>query len=160
MATHSYMKISGTQQGLISAGCSSVASIGHKCQDGHLDEIMVLSYTHNMENIGNIKHATHRPIAITKYIDKSSPLLAQALSNREKINCEISFYRTSPQGGSEKYYTIAIEGGQIAELTTDVPHSVLQIDAEPQEHITFRYSSITWTHHTAKTSGISFWGQD
>ncbi|PWB32241.1 type VI secretion system tube protein Hcp [Pseudomonas sp. SDI] len=160
MANHSYMTITGKTMGLISAGCSSQDSIGNKCQDDHFDEIMVLSYAHSMENIGNIKHATHTPIAITKYIDKSSPLLAEALTRREEIKCEINFYRTSPQGAHEKYYTIKISEGQVACLTTESPHSVLQVDAEPQEVITLRYGTITWTHHIAKTSGYSFWGED
>lgn len=44
MAYHGYMRITGKLQGLISAGCGSQASIGNKCQVGHGDEIMVLSF--------------------------------------------------------------------------------------------------------------------
>lgn len=98
MANHGYMTINGKAQGLISAGCSTQGSIGNKYQAEHTDEIMVLSYSHNMTNIGNINSATHSPIIITKVVDKSSPLLAQALSNREEINCTISFYRVSSFG--------------------------------------------------------------
>ncbi len=83
MANHGYMTITGKAKGLISAGCSSQMSIGNKCQYGHEDEIMVLSFTHDMANIENSRHATHRPILITKNIDKSSPLLARALAERE-----------------------------------------------------------------------------
>lgn len=91
MANHGYMTITGKAQGLISTGCSTQDSIGNKCQAAHTDEIMVLSYSHNMANIGNINKPTHNPIIITKNVDKSSPLLAQALSSREEINCTISF---------------------------------------------------------------------
>ncbi|AZE48172.1 Secreted protein Hcp [Pseudomonas chlororaphis] len=101
MANHGYMTISGKAQGSISAGCSTQDSIGNKCQTGHTDEIMVLSYSHNMVNIGNINKPTHSPIIITKSVDKSSPLLAQALSTREEINCTISFYRVSSFGMQE-----------------------------------------------------------
>lgn len=52
MANHGYMTITGKNQGLISAGCSSQESIGNKCQVGHKDEIMVLSYSHNMRILG------------------------------------------------------------------------------------------------------------
>ena len=159
MASHGYMTIRGTAQGLISAGCSTQGSIGNKCQTAHTDEIMVLSYSHNMANIGNIKKATHRPIIITKNVAKSSPLLAQALSTREVLTCAISFYRISPFGMPEKFYTIEISGGMIADLTLDVPHVVLHNDAEPQEHIAIRYREISWTHHLAGTSGYSSWGE-
>lgn len=83
MASHSYMKITGKRQGIISAGCSGQGSIGNKCQFGHLNEIMVQAYSHDMV-AGNDGSATggrgkHMPVMITKAIDKSSPLLASAL---------------------------------------------------------------------------------
>lgn len=157
MASHGYMTINGKSQGLISAGCSTQDSIGNKWQDGHRDEIMVLSFHHNMANRGNVRTSSHGPIAITKNIDKSSPLLAVALSNREELNCVINFYRISPSGWQEKYYSVDIRGCIIADLTVDVPHSVLHIDAEAQEHVALRYREIIWTHHKAGTSGFSAW---
>ena len=160
MANHGYMSITGKTQGLISAGCSTQDSIGNKCQNGHTDEIMVLSYTHNMINIGNIDKPTHSPILITKNVDKSSPLLAQALSSREEINCTISFYRVSSFGLQEKFYSVSITGGIIANLTLEMPHAILEHDAEPQEHVAIRYRDITWIHHVAGTSGYSTWGNN
>ncbi|EPJ80719.1 hypothetical protein CFII64_17406 [Pseudomonas sp. CFII64] len=157
MASHSYMIIEGKNQGLISAGCSSLPSIGNKCQAGHEDEIMVLSFAHNMNNIGNIKHAHHNPVIITKLLDKSSPLLAQALSDREELTCTINFYRHSNLAGQEKYYSVKIKGAQIASLTVDVPHSVLENDADPNETIAIRYRDIIWENHAAKTSGYTSW---
>lgn len=160
MANHGYMTIAGKTQGLISAGCSTQDSIGNKCQVEHADEIMVLSYSHNMVNIGNINKPTHKPIIITKNVDKSSPLLAQALSSREEISCTISFYRVSSFGMQERFYSISINGGIIADLTLEMPHAILQHDAEPQEHVAIRYREITWTHHAAGTSGHSTWGNN
>ena len=157
MANHGYMKITGKAQGLISSGCSTQDSIGNKCQTAHKDEIMVLSYTHNMANIGNANKPTHNPVIITKNVDKSSPLLAQALSSREEINCIINFYRISPFGLQEKFYTVEIRGGMVTDLTLDMPHVVLQNDVEPQEHVAIRYQDIIWTHHLAGTSGYSSW---
>ncbi|MBP5946892.1 MULTISPECIES: Hcp family type VI secretion system effector [Pseudomonas] len=159
MANHGYMTITGKAQGLISSGCSTQDSIGNKCQTAHADEIMVLSYSHNMANIGNINKPTHNPIVITKNVDKSSPLLAQALSSREEINCIINFYRISPFGLQEKFYTVEIRGGVVTDLTLDMPHVVLQNDVEPQEHLAIRYQDIIWTHHLAGTSGYSSWGE-
>ncbi|QQZ42797.1 Hcp family type VI secretion system effector [Pseudomonas sp. SK3(2021)] len=160
MANHGYMTITGKTQGLISAGCSTQDSIGNKCQAGHTDEIMVLSYSHNMINIENINKPTHSPVTITKNVDKSSPLIAQALSSREEINCIINFYRVSSLGMQEKFYSVSISGGVIADLTLEMPHALLQNDAEPQEHVAIRYREITWTHHSAGTSGHSTWGNN
>lgn len=160
MANPGYMTITGKAQGLISAGCSTPESIGNKYQSSHTDEIMVLAYRHNMANIGNISKPTHSPIIISKAIDKSSPLLAQALSSREEINCTIHFYRVSSYGMQEKYYSVSIDGGIIADLTSDMPHIVMQGNAEPQEQIAIRYREITWTHHLAGTSGHTTWGEE
>lgn len=157
MAYHGYMSIKGQSQGLISAGCSILDSIGNKCQEGHKDEIMVMSYNHNMLNTGNVRASTHGPVVITKNIDKSSPLLAVALSNREELDCVINFYRTSPSGQREKYYTVDIRGCIIANLTVEVPHAVLLTDVEAQEHLALRYREIIWTHHLAGTSGYGSW---
>ena len=157
MANQGYMTITGKAQGLISAGCSTQESIGNKCQSAHADEIMVLSYNHNMANFGNIDRPTHKPILITKNVDTSSPLLAQALSSREEINGVIHFYRISSFGLHEKFYTVEIKGGVVVDLTLDMPHAVLQNDVEPQEHLAIRYRYITWTHHLAGTSGYSSW---
>ncbi|PSS57690.1 Hcp family type VI secretion system effector [Pseudomonas sp. BBP2017] len=160
MASYGYMTITGNRQGMISAGCSTPDSIGNKCQSGHTDEIMVLSFTHRMSNVGNTPHSTHHPIVVTKAIDKSSPLLAQALASREEIECQFHFYRVSPSGGQEKYYSIEIKGGQLAELVSDVPHAVLQNETEGQEVVSLRYQTIRWTHHIAGTSGYTYWGAD
>lgn len=160
MASHGYMTINGKTQGLISSGCSTQSSVGNKCQIAHRDEVMVLSYTHNMSNIGNINKPTHGPILITKNVDKSSPLLAQALSSREEVSCSINFYRTSPSGGQEKFYTVQINGGMVADLTLEMPHAILQNDAEPQEHVAIRYREISWIHHIAGTTGYSTWGNE
>jgi type VI secretion system Hcp family effector len=160
MANYGYMTITGKTQGRISAGCSTQPSIGNKCQTGHADEIMVLSYSHNMTSVGNSGRPTHNPLVITKNVDKSSPLLAQALSNREEISCTINFYRTSSMGSQEKFFTVEIEGGVIADLTLDMPHVVIQNDVEPQELLAIRYREITWRHHLAGTSGYASWGNN
>ncbi|MDY7067111.1 Major exported protein [Pseudomonas extremaustralis] len=157
MANHGYMTLIGETQGLISAGCSTQESIGNKCQEGHRDQIMVLSYNHKMFNEGNLRASTHGPVVITKNIDKASPLLASALSRREQLNCIIDFYRTSQFGQKQKYYTIDIRGCIIADLVLDVPHAVQLRDMETQEHLAIRYREIIWTHHLAGTSGYASW---
>ncbi|MBN3862924.1 Hcp family type VI secretion system effector [Pseudomonas frederiksbergensis] len=164
MASHGYMSITGKRQGLISAGCSGQSSIGNKCQIGHEDEIMVLAYSHNMitGNNGGISgdRGRHLPVMITKNIDKSSPLLASALHEREEVECTINFYRTSPAGGQDKYYSIRLTGARIAHISLQVPHAIHMNDAEPQELVSIRYRDINWTHIQAGTSAYSSWGNE
>ena len=160
MASHGYMSISGKSQGLISAGCSTAESIGNKCQAGHRDEVMVLSFNHTMLNLSNIDRATHQPIAIVKNIGKSTPLLAKALTNREILECKINFYRTSPMGTQERFFTVDISGCILTELTLVMPHATLENDADIQEVMALSYREIGWMHHIAGTSGYSSWDED
>ncbi|CAI8843727.1 Hcp family type VI secretion system effector [Pseudomonas serboccidentalis] len=162
MANHSYMSITGNRQGLISAGCSDINSIGNKCQLGHLDEIMVLSYSHNMTtgNDGGVTadRGKHLPIMITKNIDKSTPLLSSAWHEREVLDCTIFLYRTSPSGTQDKYFKIHITGAKIAHINLLVPHAIHLNDAQPQELVSFTYRDISWTHIQAGTCSYSTWG--
>lgn len=63
-------------------------------------------------------------------------------------------------GQKEKFYSVSISGGVIVDLTFEVPHAIMQNDAEPQEHLAIRYRDIAWTHHAAGTSGYSSWGEE
>jgi len=157
MANMGYLTITGERQGLISAGCSTQSSVGNKCQTAHADEIMVLAFVHDMFHNDSSPHATHTPIQFTKNLDKSSPLLSQALANLEKLCCVFDLYRISAYGGQEKFYTMVLQGAVIARLSTAMPHSVLQNDLEIEETVAVRYREIKWTHHIAGTSGYASW---
>ena len=160
MAVHGYMKLEGKKQNLISAGCSTKESIGNKSQTAHADEIMVLACTHDLANLENLDKPSHSPILITKFVDKSSPLLARALAQREEVNATIDFYRTAGAAGLVKFYSVTLNGGMIVGLTFDLPHVLHEPDAEAQEHLALRYQDISWTNHLANTSGHAFWGEE
>jgi len=157
MASRTYISITGQKQGLISEGCSSKLSIGEKCQADHSDEIIVLSLSHTISSIEQTTDAIHQPVVITKYIDKSSPLLAQALTDREIIDCEIILYRESSLGTQEKFYTIKLEGAVIAAKNLNMPNILLGGNAEMEEQIAIRYRTIAWTHHKGNTTGSTSW---
>lgn len=159
MANPAYMKITGMVQGLISKDCSTEASIGRKYQSEHTDEIMVLSCSHTMANLESNNKPSHSPIILSKLVDKTSPLLAQAYERQENVECTISFYRTSGMGTQEKFYSISIKGGLITDVTFDMPDVILQSDAELREQVAIRYREINWTNHIASTSGYAFWDE-
>ena len=164
MANHGYMSITGKKQGLISSSYSSQVSIGNKCQIGHFDEIMVLAYSHDMVagSDGTVTggRGQHRPVVITKNIDKSSPLISGALHDGEEVECVIDFYRTSPIGSQEKYFVVRLSGARIAYINFQVPHVINMSEGQPQEVVAIRYRDITWTHVGAGTSAHSSWNND
>ncbi|HIH5964708.1 TPA: type VI secretion system tube protein TssD, partial [Proteus mirabilis] len=100
-----------------------------------------------------------QPIDIRKPIDKSSPLLAQALTNNEILTCNFSFYRTSMSGGVELYYKIKLTEASITNLNCFYPNSVTHNDSQPEESLSIRFKSVVWEHVTAGTSSYSIWDE-
>lgn len=47
-----YLRITGEQQGDISAGCGTQVSVGNRYQQGHEDEIFVFSFQGGVSNTG------------------------------------------------------------------------------------------------------------
>lgn len=87
MANLIYASINGIKQGLISAGCSTLDSIGNRCQKGHEDQAYILAFDHNISRMQNV---SHQPVRITKPIDKSSPLLGMAWQYQTMKNYKLS----------------------------------------------------------------------
>jgi type VI secretion system Hcp family effector len=154
MANLIFATIKGNKQGLISAGCSTFDSIGNKYQAGHEDEIMILSFEHE---ITRSMHVNHGPVAFIKPIDKSSPLLGIAISNNEKLDIIIKQYRTSSNGGVELFYSIKLTDAYLERIKVIYPHSIDNSSGQPEELVCVKYTSITWQHHIAGTSGYSIW---
>jgi len=154
MANIIYMTIDGEKQGNISEGCCSVDSVGNKFQSGHENEIFVY------EMIGNLsrqQHAVHHPVEIRKSIDKSTPLIAHALSSNEKLTVGITFYRTSMSGGIELFFKVKLTGARLSDARIYFPNSLTHNDVQPYESISIQYESITWDHVMAGTSSYSIW---
>lgn len=154
MANVIYATLKGKQQGLISAGCSSMESIGNKGQTGHLDQILVNSLLHSITREQNV---SHHPVVFTKPIDKSSPLLGVAISNNESLEALFEFYRTNTFGAQERYFTLLLTDASISDISASHPHSITHNGAQPQETISLKYKSISWGHIIAGTSGYSIW---
>ncbi|EGT3624436.1 Hcp [Morganella morganii] len=154
MANIIYLSVTGNKQGLISRGASTIDSIGNKYQSGHEDEILVFEVSSGISMGQNVNF---QPLDIRKPIDKSSPLLAQALTNNEILTCDFSFYRTGMNGSMELYYKIKLTGAAIVNLNCFYPNSVTHNDSQPEESLSIRFKSITWEHVMAGTSSYSIW---
>lgn len=79
---------------------------------------------------------------ITKELDKSSPLLHQALTTGERSDIELKFFRTTSTGAEEHYYTIKLEDA----LVISINHLSLNDSSDKKyEEVSFSYDKITWT---------------
>ena len=105
MATPAYMSITGTKQGLITAGAFTEDSVGNTYQEGHEDQVMVQGFNHEViiprdpQSGQPTGQRVHKPVVITKVFDKASPLLLAALTSGERLTkVEIQWYRRRHPG--------------------------------------------------------------
>ncbi len=154
MANSIYLTLNGQKQGLLSAGCCSLDSIGNKAQIAHLDQIMVYELTHSISREQNV---FHHPVIIKKPIDKSSPLLGKAISENEILTCDFDVYQTNRFGINELYYKIKLTKARMADIHLTLPNTSHDNNEQPYESISFSYETITWEHNTAGTSAYSLW---
>ncbi|OCR26543.1 type VI secretion protein [Pseudomonas syringae] len=165
MPTPAYMTIEGTQQGLLTKGALSEASVGNTWQQGHEDQILVQQISHAITVPGGVQtgQRMHKPVIITKTLDKSSPLINTALSNGEPLKtCRIEFFRYSGRGGQELFYTIELKNALIIGVDLLLPHcqDLSTAHFTQLERVHFAYETITWRHEIAGTSGYDEWSGD
>ena len=139
-----YLTLRGAQQGLISSGCGSANSVGNHYQQSHPDEIFVFSLRKNLARTP--QQLAPQGLTFCKPVDKSSPLLMQAINNNERLTLNFSFYRINPNGRWEAYYAIDLRGASIQQIQCNAV-----VDNIHQEYITVSYDYIHCRHLAAGT---------
>lgn len=109
-----YLKLIGEQQTDISDGCGTTDSVGNRWQQNHVDEIFVFSLVAGVASTGNGTNLQN--LTFSKQIDKSSPLLMNAINNNENLFLEFWFYRINRYGQWERYYYIQLRGASISSI--------------------------------------------
>ena len=161
-----YLALNGAKQGDISSGATGADSVGTLSKSDHEDEIQVQAFKMNMtvptdpQSGQPTGRRIHNGITFTKVMDKSSPMIMQALTTGEQIdNATFNFFRTSTSGTQEHYYTIELEQALVTDITTWFPNA-LQPENGPighMEDVSLSYKKITTTHEVAGTSGADDW---
>lgn len=161
-----YMSIEGSTQGNITEGATTPESVGNIYQNGHENETIVKAFTHNVNIPRNATtgqptgQRTHNPLIVTKLIDKSSPLIYNALTKGETLTkVELKWYRTSYAGKAEHFYTVTLEDAVITNVDASMESQETTSASQvlPLEVVSFSYRKITWRHETASTSGEDDW---
>ena len=166
MPTPAYMRIEGVTQGLITKGAFTEASVGNIYVEGHEDEFLVQAASHHV-NIPRDPQSgqptgqrVHDAFTVTKIVDKSSPQIYQALTTGERLTlCRLKMYRTSISGTQEHFFNIDLEDAILVGVTFELPHCQDPGKAylTAQEHLSFSYRKIIWTHEAAGTSASDDW---
>jgi len=166
MPTPAYISIEGKTQGPITQGAFTLDSVGNIYQEGHEDEVLVEAFSHTVAVPTDPQSGqpsgdrVHKPVVITKVFDKSSPLMYKALASGEMLpKVEIKWFRTSPEGKQEHYFTTKLEDAIITNITARMPNcqDPSQAHFTHLEDVSFTYRKIIWTHEKAGTEGEDDW---
>ena len=140
-----YLTLEGETQGKIEGSCEV---------QGHSGKILIQAVDHRIElpkspqtGLPSGKRQ-HLGITLTKEIDKSSPKIFQAQCSGEQLSkVELEFYRISPKGTEEKYYTIRLEKAVVTSSRTWVPNCLAPENRQfgHREDIALTYEKIVWT---------------
>ncbi len=145
MAIPGYMTIKAENQGIIEGDCDL------EDRDGF---IVVLAADHSVKlptdqrGLPNGRRI-HMPITIVKEVDRTSPMLYQALSDGELLTeVGIHWYRMDGAGMEELYYKQTLKNAQITAINFDMDSrpNLSNSGLGHMEKISLIYDSITWTH--------------
>jgi type VI secretion system secreted protein Hcp len=145
MASNVYLKVKGSKQGDIKG------SVTRKGLEG---QIQVIAVTHEIISPRDAAsgQATgkrqHKPIVITKEIDRSTPLLRQALVTNEHLtDWLLQFFKTMPDGTERCYFTIKLTDVSIASASFMMPNTENPAtkNIPEYEELAFTYRKIEWT---------------
>lgn len=145
MALNAYLRLVGDTQGRI---------IGSSTSAGREGLIEVHGFSHEVVSPRDAASGLpsgkrqHKPVSITKPIDKSTPLLMHVLATNENISeFRLDFWRPSRAGKEFQFYTIQLENATIAGVRQEQLNNTYEENAPllPREHVSFTYQKIIWT---------------
>ena len=154
--------------GCLTEEASSKESIGSFFQEEHDEECLILSYEHKVAIptntlTGQITGSRkHEYLTITKFVDKSSPLLLQEVTAPSELDVVLRFFRTPDEtsaGEPVEYYNITLERAKIVNIRKVSP-SIMDSTKDgyiPYEEVTFTYGQIQEEHIVCGTSVIDDW---
>jgi type VI secretion system secreted protein Hcp len=170
MALEAYMKITGQQQGEISKDASTSQSLGQMARgdSGHHHRITVVAFGSGIVVPRDVASGIAtgasfaQPVTFTKFFDRSSPLLWQALGNNEVLTEVIcDFYRNDPGGmpKPENFFRMTWQNGTLVEGRAYVPLTINPANSffQNMEDWSFTFKSVKWEQLPASTSGNYGW---
>jgi type VI secretion system secreted protein Hcp len=126
---------------------------GEATAPGYAKSIEVLSWSHSIVSPRDPAsgQATgkrqHKPMTITKELDKSTPLLfSRLISNATIPFCVVTFLHTFPNGTAEPYMTITLTNAHVAGVDETKGDTRLATERHlgEYEEVSFTYQKITW----------------
>jgi len=134
----------GKEQGPIEGSCDI---------EGREETILVQSFKHVVDLPSNESglpsgKRIHRPLMITKEVDKSTPKLYQALCTGEPMSeATLRWYRMDGAGEELQFFTVMLQNALIVKIESWVPDVLDKQNAQygNMENLWFTYEVIRWT---------------
>ncbi len=139
--------LSPTQQGVIhmAARGQKQGDIKGECTITGLENTTVcIGFTHEVVSPRDATTGLptgkrqHKPLTITKYIDKTTPLFYSALVNNEILTAvSFNFFQTDSKNQTTNYYRIKLTNASLVDIRSSDPS---------QETFQFTYQKIEWNY--------------
>jgi type VI secretion system secreted protein Hcp len=158
-----YVWFKGATQGVISGHGSWT---GEDDQKGREDSCLVHEFASDIEIPVDLAtgqasgRRRHKPIHLSKRIDKASPKLFQALCTAEVLTeVRFEFYRHDQMGKQEKYYTIKLTQAVIVDMKQWFPitHDQSKTHYQHMESVSLTYRKIEWTWEKGGITSMDDW---
>jgi type VI secretion system secreted protein Hcp len=164
MALQAYLNLKGQRQGEIK---------GSVTQKGREGKIAIIAVSHEIISPRDPASGLptgkrmHKPFVVTKELDKSSPLLYNALVNNENIpDWQLQFWTpqikaTTGSGNEVQHYTVKLTNANVASIAfrmANNKHPDLMKFAEYEE-VAFTYQKVGWTWNDGGVSAEDDWEQ-
>jgi len=167
MPTEIYMSINDPDGCLTEESCSK-ESIGSFFKADHDEESLILAYDHKVSVPTNSLTGQvtgtrkHEYLEVSKFIDKSSPLLLNTVTSPSELEVILRFLRTPDEtsaGEPVEYYNITLQRAKIVSINTISPNilDTANDGLMPYEKVTFTYGQIQADHVVCGTTAIDDW---
>jgi type VI secretion system secreted protein Hcp len=148
-ALNAYLKLKGQKQGEIK---------GSVTQKGRENSIMVIAVSHEILSPRDAASGLptgkrmHKPMVITKELDRSSPLLHSALASNELLpSVELTVFSTGSKGVDAPAYTIKLTNASIASIR------LVEVGGKLVQEVSFVYKKIEWTWSDGGIMAMDDW---
>ncbi|HRI68160.1 MAG TPA: type VI secretion system tube protein TssD [Polyangium sp.] len=157
MALNAYLKIVAQRQGPI---------LGSVTQRGREGSIQVIAVMHEITSPRDPASGrptgkrAHKPLVLTKLLDRSSPLLYSVLVFNENISTfELQFYTPDKTGIERQHFTIRLTNANISAINFRMPNtrSKFAMQLAEREEVAFTYQKISWTWNEGGISADDDW---
>ena len=139
---------------------------GSVTQKGRENKILVIAVQHEIvcprdpqSGIPTGKRM-HKPLLVTKELDKATPALYDVLCTNENIvDARLDFWTATPTGQEKQHYTVRLTNANISSISFKLANirSPKLVRLAEYEEIAFTYQKVTWTWNDGGKTAQDDW---